>query len=308
MIIQDKIYGRQIIKEPIFIELIDSQPVQRLKKISQFGLPDEYYHKNGYSRYDHSIGVMFLLKRLNSNQEEQIAGLLHDISHYAFSHVADWVFGYETNENLQDSVHAQAFQKGEIHKILIKYNYNPKKICKLEDYKLLDQDLPNLCADRIDYTLREFENYNSKKNLNFCLKSLIIYKNNIVFNNKKAAQIFGQTFIKCQSKHWAGFQAVVRYHLLSSILKQALKQKIITRDDFSTDDEAIIQKILHSQDKNLIKSLNNLKKKNIKPRLDWRILKKKKRFVGPKYLENGEIYNLSRKDQKFFKLIQSYLV
>lgn len=44
MILNDKIYGKVEVKSPVMIELIKSAPMQRLKKISQFGVPDEFYH------------------------------------------------------------------------------------------------------------------------------------------------------------------------------------------------------------------------------------------------------------------------
>ena len=43
------------------------------------------------SRFEHSLGVCHLIKILNGSQKEQIAGLLHDIPHTAFSHVIDYV-------------------------------------------------------------------------------------------------------------------------------------------------------------------------------------------------------------------------
>lgn len=138
MRIQDKIYGTYTIEKPVILKLIQSKPVQRLKKISQFGLPDKYYHIKGFSRFEHSIGVMILLKNLGASLEEQVAGLLHDISHYAFSHVADWVFGHQQNEDLQDSIHASAFRNGEVYQILKKYGFKPTKnspIRKLSNFR-----------------------------------------------------------------------------------------------------------------------------------------------------------------------------
>ena len=103
-IINDEVYGKIEINEPILLELINSKEIQRLKNISQFGIPSEYYHMPSYSRYEHSMGVFLLLRKLNVDLKEQIAGLIHDISHTAFSHVIDWVIGDSTQESFQDSV------------------------------------------------------------------------------------------------------------------------------------------------------------------------------------------------------------
>ncbi|HUB93002.1 MAG TPA: HD domain-containing protein [Verrucomicrobiae bacterium] len=89
MTIDDRVYGSAEVNSNVLLDLINSQPVQRLKGIAQFGIPDEFYHKQNYSRYEHSVGVMILLQRLGASEEEQIAGLLHDVSHTAFSHVID---------------------------------------------------------------------------------------------------------------------------------------------------------------------------------------------------------------------------
>src|SRR3989344_8664366 len=90
---KDSVYGDEEIKEEVLIELINSKPFQRLKGISQQGMPRELWFTHVNSRYEHSIGVLIILRRLNAGLEAQVAGLLHDVSHTAFSHVVDWVFG-----------------------------------------------------------------------------------------------------------------------------------------------------------------------------------------------------------------------
>ena len=89
----DRIYGEKRIENPVISALVLSEPMQRLKKLNQFGLPDEFYHLKGFSQYEHSLGVMYLLQHLGTSEEEQVAGLLHDVSHRAFSHVYNWVVG-----------------------------------------------------------------------------------------------------------------------------------------------------------------------------------------------------------------------
>lgn len=87
MNIADPIYGKMRIQKPVLIELLSAPSVIRLKNISQFGIPDQYYHLKNYSRFEHSVGVMILLRKLGASVEEQAAGLLHDVSVSAFSHI-----------------------------------------------------------------------------------------------------------------------------------------------------------------------------------------------------------------------------
>jgi HD superfamily phosphohydrolase len=100
-------YGPIEVKEPVLLELIHSAPMQRLKQVHQYGVA--YYtktHPEEYNRFDHSLGVFAILRIKGASLVEQIAGLLHDISHSAFSHVGDWVYAKENQENdYHSSVH-----------------------------------------------------------------------------------------------------------------------------------------------------------------------------------------------------------
>ncbi|MBT2713840.1 HD domain-containing protein [Pseudomonas sp. ISL-88] len=85
MKIIDNIYDDYLIDD-ILEELIFSNPVQRLKGVYQGGASYFVNEKWNVTRYKHSIGVMLLIKKLGGSLEKQIAGLLHDVSHTAFSH------------------------------------------------------------------------------------------------------------------------------------------------------------------------------------------------------------------------------
>src|SRR3989344_4030056 len=104
MTISDPLYGQVEISERVLIDLIKTPAFLRLKNITQAGVPQQYNSLKVYSRYEHSIGAMLLLRKLGADLEEQVAGLLHDISHLAFSHVADWLFGSYHNEDYQDKI------------------------------------------------------------------------------------------------------------------------------------------------------------------------------------------------------------
>src|SRR3990167_9279098 len=142
MIIQDRVYGEYSIEEPVLLALIESPAVQRIKNINQYGIPDKYFYVYNFSRYEHCIGVMILLGKLGATLEEQIAGLLHDVSHMAFSHTFDWVIGTNIQEEYADSQHRNYLLKVGMDKILHKYVYNFDRIADPHQFTLLEQDAP----------------------------------------------------------------------------------------------------------------------------------------------------------------------
>jgi hypothetical protein len=144
------------IDEPVLLELLHSGAMQRLKEVNQYGVSAYTTHKEKYSRYDHSLGVFAILRKHGASLEEQIAGLLHDVSHTVFSHVGDWIFGKEHQENdYQGMIHKQFLSRAGIEAILVKYGYTVDQIDpKNKKFKMLEQPLPNLCADRIEYNIQ----------------------------------------------------------------------------------------------------------------------------------------------------------
>lgn len=302
MIIEDILYGRQEIKEPVIRELINSSPIQRLKKISQFGIPNEYYRFPGFSRYEHSLGVMILLKSLGATLEEQIDGLIHDASHTAFSHIFDWITNNVAMEDSQDKNHIGFISKSEMPEILKRYNFKLNQIIKNPNHTLLEKDSPDLCADRLDYGLREFYYWLNKDAIKPCLENLLSYNGEIIFKNRESAKIFAENFLLCQVKHWSFPDAMVRYHIFSEMLKLAISRSIINIADFYKDDDYIINKLKSSNDKNILKTLT-LMSGNISfeyvSENPYLLLKKKFRYVDPKYIKDNKIQRLSQADNEF---------
>ena len=104
MQISDFIYGDYELEEPVLIELIESKPMQRLKKISQYGLPKVLPSSRIFQIRAFNWSNA-LLRKLGAEIQEQTAGLIHDVSHTAFSHIADWAIGDPLKEGYQDSIH-----------------------------------------------------------------------------------------------------------------------------------------------------------------------------------------------------------
>lgn len=160
-------YGPIEVEEPVLLELINSQAVQRLKHIHQYGVAYYTTHREEYNRYDHSIGVFAILRKNAASLEEQISGILHDVSHTVFSHVGDWVFGKENQEkDYQTTIQNNYLFNSGIEEILMKYGYTIFEIqSDNKEFIFLEQPLPNLCADRIDYNLQGacYQNFLTKE-------------------------------------------------------------------------------------------------------------------------------------------------
>ncbi len=88
---QDRVYGDSTIEDPGILELIDCPTFQRLKGVRQAGPSALAFRFKDVTRFEHSLGVFLLLRRLGADRRAQVAGLLHDISHTAFSHAVDFV-------------------------------------------------------------------------------------------------------------------------------------------------------------------------------------------------------------------------
>ena len=126
MKIKDDIYGDFEI-EGVLEELINTKEFQRLKNIHQGGASYLVNPNWNVTRYEHSVGTMLLIKKMNGTIEEQIAGLLHDISHTAFSHVVDFALN-KSNEDYHEEIYEKIIENSGIPEILIKHGYDYKDI------------------------------------------------------------------------------------------------------------------------------------------------------------------------------------
>lgn len=307
MIIKDRVYGKEEINEQVLIDLINSAAVQRLKEISQFGLPEEYHHLPTFSRFEHSIGVMILLRRLDAGLEEQIAGLLHDVSHTAFSHVIDWVIeDYSTKEDHQDKTLLKTFEETEIKNILERHGFNCKKIAGIENYSLLEQSVPNLCADRVDYSLREIKFLHSEQDAEKILKDLKNINGKIVLASVEVAKLLAKYYIRLNKEHWAGDEAKTRYYILANILKKAIKEKIISIEDMMKTDNEIIKLLNKSNHEEILSGLNLLKNGFYLKKIEKGgiILQKKFRYIDPEFFHNGKIISLSKFSEEYKKTLE----
>ncbi len=254
----ETLYGAFTIEEPVIIELINSSAMQRLKEIHQYGVVHYVKKPQTYNRYEHSLGVFALLRRYGAPLEEQIAGLLHDVSHTVFSHVGDLVFDHKSDkQSYQDDIHEWFLDRTGTTDILREHGY--PAVCSQNNkkqYRALEQDLPDLCADRIEYNLMGGleEDVINEEDVNVILDDLYCQDSQWFFKHiepaKKLAYISLYLTEHVFAAHWDRFI----YYNTAHALKRAIAIDALTYDDinFSIDDK--IWHLLCINDDPIIKS------------------------------------------------------
>lgn len=293
MKIIDSIYGDYLI-DGILEELIFSKPVQRLKGVYQGGASYFVNDQWNVTRYEHSIGVMLLIKKLGGSLEEQIAGLLHDVSHTAFSHVIDFVFENK-NEDYHEKIYHQIITDSEIPRILSKYGYDYRNILlDNSNWSLLEQPAPELCVDRIDYTLRDMYQYESItiEEIEIFLDNLIIREGKIYIKDIKTAEWFVRTYYKEVIDFFMDPLNIYSYDFLAKILKIALDKKIINLHTLLGTDEEVMNFLRLSNDKDVQNFLNHLHRNVIvkEDKVEYHLHRKiKLRLIDPSILYDDQL-------------------
>lgn len=297
MNISDPIYGEFIIDD-VLEQLIHSKPIQRLKGIHQGGASYLVNPEWNVTRFEHSIGVMLLIKKLGGSLEEQIAGLLHDVSHTAFSHVIDFVFNNHAEDYHEKIVH-EVVEKSEIPGILERFGYDYKEIL-FDDSKwsLLEQAAPELCADRVDYTLRDMHRYHqiSLEKAKQFLDALIIIDGKMYLNRLESAEWFVQTYYKEVIDFFMNPLNIYGYHKLAGTLKLALEKNILHLSDMLGTDEEVYSILRSSNDLDiqaLIKQIHYGVEVR-EDRQDFHIHRKNKvRLIDPSVLHGDKLARAS---------------
>ena len=313
MLYNDNVYGRVEIKEQVLIDLVNSNPMKRLKGVHQG--PSFLLKSNPIfaiymnTRFEHSVGVLLLLKRFNASLNEQIAGLLHDISHTVFSHATDFLFNRHTQHDYHEKFHDKIILNSNIPQILKKNHINVEEILDEKKFTLLEKELPDLCADRIDYFLRDMIIYDPeiRTNFNTILSSLMKLNNEIVFNNENIAKLFSEKFIEANKLLWCNPHQSILFKYISDVLKLGFSRDIITQEDLFTTDNEVLTKLKNDMkiDKK-INQISNLKIILNENDYDYN-LKSKVRCVDPKILNDEKIFRLSEKDTSYRKLMNDFI-
>jgi hypothetical protein len=311
-IFDDPLYGKVEITEALLLDLIASDAMQRLKGISQHGITALLGITPPFSRFDHSIGAMLLVRRLGASIKEQVAALLHDVSHTAFSHVIDFVFDDHSGQSYHEEKKEELVANSDIPAILKRHGMDWREFLDETKFPLLEQPSPDLCADRLDYFLRdlEFLRLANSAEVRAALESLEVMEGRIVIRDADAARWLAYTFIEADRARWSSFREVGLYQLTAKAIKVANQCGFLGEADLWGSDKALWEK-LQSADHPEVRGLVNL----ITPetRFTWNEkcpafrVDTKVQSIDPPVAKGRSVATLSTLDPAFCRYRNEYL-
>jgi len=287
----DSIYGQLNIEEPVIVELLACEPVQRLKEVNQYGASFYRFPHLTTSRFEHSVGVYFVLHYFHAPLIEQVAGLLHDLPHTAFSHVSDIIFS-DVSQTFHEKFHEKIIFESNIPQILKKHGLSIWELFNKKAFTLAERDLPDLCADRIDYFFRDcvIDKQIEHSDALRLFHDMIVFDGDIVFQTQSCAEQFTATYRLANEKLWAHPLQSALYYLLAQAMKLALEDGVLTFNDLFTTDQAVYNKMKYSKHKEIKKYLTDMEHITIEenPQNYDYVIQPKVRVVDPFVLVKNE--------------------
>ena len=257
--LNDFLYGKMELPE-VFSDLLKTDALKRLSGIHQSGAIFLVNPDICHSRLEHSIGVAMLIRMLGGSELEQIAGLLHDISHTAFSHVGDYVFDH-TDEDYHEKVFAEVLCKSEVPYVMLKYGYNINQIL-YGKFDILEQPSPSLCADRLDYTLRDgiHGGIISRQRAREFLTAIVLKDGKIAVNVENEVSWINEVFEKLNNELFKLPLHLYANGKMAELIKKFLNKGILVESDMFKTDTMLLNKIRTSYEGyEAIKSIKQLK-------------------------------------------------
>jgi len=287
---------------PNFLEeYIETPAMLRLDGISMFPGGDHtkiLNIKNFNSRLKHSIGVALIVWNFTKDKKQTLAGLFHDISTPAFSHIVDFINGdYLNQESTEDLTKYMIENSKEIMELLNRDGIKVEEVCDYHIYPIADNSTPMLSADRLEYTFSdglEIEGIFDLDKINRIYKDLSVLKNEnneieLGFNNLEMAE----EFVHNANKLWllisGGNEINFIMQFWTDYLKSSMNKGYIKEVNlYKMSEKEIIEKIKKQADREMVKILEKFQnaisigRSNIEIKDKYCVsVKAKKRYINP---------------------------
>jgi hypothetical protein len=258
-------YGDFDVTELVLQELFFSDVLNRIKDVHQYGfvrylLPEVAE----YTRYVHCVNVWAILRLFGASLKEQIAGLLHDVSHTVFSHVGDFVFNHSSAlRSYQDDIHKSFLRKMGIERILTRFGYDMSLFD--QKYSMLEQKSPDVCADRFEYTI-----YAGLLNKKPDLQEMLLSYDDVThivnalhfdtdiqkwyFNDVALAQKFAMVSLYTTLVAVGSAWNHLVYSWMADALVEAFRIGLISQNEYHFSTDSAVWKKLHKSNNTIIAS------------------------------------------------------
>jgi HD superfamily phosphohydrolase len=308
----DRIYGGFEIDQPVLLDLIQTRAMQRLHGVLQHGITGLIGITHPTTRFEHTLGVMWLVRRFGGSLEAQIAALLHDISHTAFSHVIDYVVDNHDQQSYHEDNKAWFVARSDVPATLARHNIDLDRVLHEEGFALLEQPAPRLCADRLDYFLRDSVDLGlaTLTEVHAALDHLIVADGRIVTDDTAIARWLAETYLAADEKSWANFREVGLYEVTARAIRIALNLGAISEADFWLTDAELWRKLYDSREDDLQRQLALISPDT---RFEWDEtaptfrVSTKLRTIDPDVLIAGRLSVLSELDAGYARRRAEYL-
>jgi hypothetical protein len=169
-VFKDPVHRYVHVRDRAIWDLIGTKEFQRLRRIKQLGTTFLTFHGAEHSRFNHSLGVYEIVRRIIDdvfagrpewNDDDRLltlcAALLHDLGHGPFSHSFEKVFDFDHEDFTRKIILGET----EVNEILLKVGPDfPAKvaevIAKTSEKKLVISLISSqIDADRMDYLQRD---------------------------------------------------------------------------------------------------------------------------------------------------------
>ena len=179
-------------------------------------------------------------------------------------------------------------------------------------FTILEQPAPRLCADRVDYFLRdsiELELATPEK-IDEVLADLLVHNGRLAVKTIDIARWIGRTYIAADDSSWANFREVGLYELTARAIKTGLRLGVMGEADFWSTDKPV-WKMLNSSSNFELQS--QMRRVSPDTQFVWDEesptfrVSTKIRTVDPDVLIDGTLRPLSTLDEEFAVFREEYI-
>ncbi|MFG6119410.1 HD domain-containing protein [Thalassobacillus sp. B23F22_16] len=168
-VFKDPVHRYVHIRDRVIWDLVGAPEFQRLRRIKQLGTSYLTFHGAEHSRFNHSLGVYEIVRRIIHNFEDRpnwdpnerllclCAALLHDLGHGPFSHSFEKVFKLDHEDFTQEILLGDTTINAILNRV---ENGFPKKVADVINKTYHNKLVVSLIssqidADRMDYLQRD---------------------------------------------------------------------------------------------------------------------------------------------------------